>query len=117
MFDMTSLSQLIRSTHVGAQANDFLFAIWFVILFFSRSSPNRLLDIDIGVVGDTFSTRSAPADDCVALQRSVGHLGAVHLLAGALHRMVPVRVEVLQGQKRQQLHQQQSTQLKLSMRH
>lgn len=91
----------------------FYLPFWFVIF----PLVCRLIDIDTGIVSDVVSTRSTSSDhNRVALQWSVGHLGALHLFIRTLRRLVSVRLEILQGKRRQQLNQQQSNQLKLSMR-
>lgn len=66
----------------------------------SLSCHCRFVDIDTGIIGDTFPTRAASANGHrITLQRGNGYLGALHLLIRALHRMVSMRTEILQGQE------------------
>lgn len=59
--------------------------------FFPPATP-RLLSFWLG------GGRSRLSTITIALLGGDGHLGAVHLYAGDMHRLVPVRAEVLQGE-------------------
>lgn len=97
----------IRHPKLAMETNDSLFAILICNFILQSLLIGRFVDIYTGVIGDTFSARATSANiDSVALQRSVGHLGALYLLPWTLRRLVSLWLEVLQRKERQQLNQQ-----------
>lgn len=78
------------------RTNDFLFVIPICNFILQSAIFHRLVDVDIGVIGDALPTRSASANNSVTLQRGVGHLGSMHLHTRALYSMVSLLTYVHQ---------------------